>query len=102
MSILVFSEDKEQIYQLLGKASELAQKMGGEVYALASDDPQSYINHGANKVLHVSDTRFDKFDSGAFAKAISQAAQKTGAEVVINVSIPCRGLTPVTASVSGS
>ena len=80
MSILVFSEDKEQIYQLLGKASELAQKMGGEVYALASDEPQSYINHGANKVLQAN---LGEFALEPYRAALLKAVEASGAETVL-------------------
>ena len=51
MSILVFSEDREISYQLLGKAVELAMKMDKEVYCVATSEPQEYINQGAAKVL---------------------------------------------------
>ena len=80
MSILVFSEDKEQAYQLLGKASELADQMGGEVYSLVSDEPQAYINQGANKVLQ---TILGDFTVEPYRAALLNAIEASGAETVL-------------------
>jgi electron transfer flavoprotein alpha subunit len=38
---------------------------------------------GVKKVLHAADARFNNFDSKAFAKAISEAANTSGASVVV-------------------
>ena len=55
MSFLVFSEDRELAFQLLGKARELADKMGSKVAALAAgSDPMEYVRQGADKVYTVS------------------------------------------------
>ena len=55
MSFLVFSEDRELAFQLLGKARELADRMGSEVAALAAgSDPLEYISQGADRVYTVS------------------------------------------------
>jgi electron transfer flavoprotein alpha subunit len=53
MSVLVFSEEKEHTYQLLAKATELAQKMNKKIYCLTTDNPQDCINQGAETVLTV-------------------------------------------------
>ena len=55
MSFMVFSEDRELVFQLLGKARELADKMGSEVAALAAgSDPKEYFSQGADRVYTVS------------------------------------------------
>ena len=55
MSFLVFSEDRELAFQLLGKARELADKMGSEVAALATgSDPMEYVSQGADSVYTVN------------------------------------------------
>ena len=38
---------------------------------------------GVKKVLHATDARFNNFDSKAFAKAVSEAANTSGASVVV-------------------
>src|SRR5688572_10523049 len=93
MSVLVFAESAEGKFKKSAReaayyASKIAQQLGKEVTAVAlgtidNTELASIGKSGVKKVLHVSDARFDKFDSGAFTKAIAQAAQKTGAEVVV-------------------
>ncbi len=54
MSFLIFSEDRELAYQLLGKARELAEETGVEVSALAAGpEPMEYVRQGADKVYTV-------------------------------------------------
>ena len=93
MSVIVFAESaegkfKKSAREAVNYASKVAKKLGKEAIAVAlgtidSSELSSLGKFGASKVLHSNDARFDKFDSGAFAKAIAQAAQKTGAEVVV-------------------
>jgi electron transfer flavoprotein alpha subunit len=54
VSFLVFSEDRELAFQLLGKARELADETGSEVSALvAGSEPQEYVRQGADRVYTV-------------------------------------------------
>jgi len=93
MSVLVFAESAEGKFKKSAReaahyASKIAKKLGKEAVAVAlgtvdAAELAGIGKSGISKVLHVSDARFDKFDSGAFTKAIAQAVQKTGAEVVV-------------------
>ncbi|MDZ4844111.1 MAG: electron transfer flavoprotein subunit alpha/FixB family protein [Chitinophagales bacterium] len=93
MSVLVFTESAQGRFKKSAReaayyASKIAKQLGKETIAVAlgtldAAELASIGKSGVAKVLHVNDARFDKFDSGAFTKAIAQAAQKTGAEVVV-------------------
>ncbi len=93
MSVLVFAESAEGKFrksarEAVSYASKVARKLGKETIALAlgtidASELSGLGKFGATKVLHASDPRFDKFDSGAFTKAIAQAAQKINAEVIV-------------------
>ena len=93
MSVLVFAENtegkfKKSAREAVNYAGKIAKMMGKEVIALAlgtidSDELTGLGKFGASKVLHSNDARFDKFDSGAFTKAIAEAVKQTSAEVVV-------------------
>jgi electron transfer flavoprotein alpha subunit len=80
MSVLVFSEDREHAYQLLAKAAEIAEKKGTEAYVLASDDPQGYIDQGADKVLQAD---LGEFTVEPYRAALLEAVKESGAETVL-------------------
>ena len=80
MSVLIWSEDKELAYQLLAKASELADKMGTKTYVLALDDAQGYINQGANVVLMA---KLGEFAVEPYRAALLKAIEVSGAETVL-------------------
>ena len=80
MSILVFSEDRELAYQLLGKAKELAEKMGSEVYCLTVNAPEEYIKQGADKAL---DAGLGDFAVEPYKAALLKAVEASGAELVL-------------------
>lgn len=93
MSVLVFAESAEGKFKKSAReaafyASKIAQKLGKETIAVAlgtldATELASIGKSGVSKVLHVNDPRFDKFDSGAYTKAIAQVAQKINAEVIV-------------------
>ncbi len=93
MSVLVFAESadgkfKKSAREATAYAGKIAKKLGKECIALALGtvnpaELNGLGKFGAAKVLHANSALFDKFDSGAYAKAIAAAAQKTGAEVVV-------------------
>ena len=80
MSILVFSEDQELAYQLLAKASELAEKMGKGVYCLASETPEEYIKQGADKVLQAE---LGDFVLEPYRAALLKAVEASDAELIL-------------------
>lgn len=80
MSILVFSEDREVSYQLLGKAVELVGKTGGETYCLAVSEPQEYINQGAAKVLVA---KLGDFSVEPYRNALLKSVAASDADTVL-------------------
>jgi electron transfer flavoprotein alpha subunit len=80
MSILVFSEDREISFQLLGKASELAEKMDSEVYCMISSEPQEYINQGADKVLVAA---LGEFAVEPYREALLRSVEASCAETIL-------------------
>lgn len=80
MSILVFSEDRELAYQLLAKASELAEKMSKEVYCLASETPEDYIKQGADKILQA---KLGDFTLESYRAALLKAVEASDAELIL-------------------
>lgn len=93
MSVLVYVEQssegvKKSSVEAAYYASKIAQKLGvsavgvvlGEANASSLED---LGNVGLSKVLHVSDAAFNHFDSKAYAKAISELAEKESSTVVV-------------------
>ena len=67
--------------------SKVAEGLGTDSVAVvlgaaSSEELATLGNVGVKKVLHAADARFNNFDSKAFAKAVSEAANTTGASVV--------------------
>lgn len=79
---------KKKTFEAVQYAAGIAQAMGTTVTAVAlgtvSDAAmQSLGQCGAQKVLHIADTRLDNLSSRAYAKVLVAAAQSTGAKVII-------------------
>ncbi|GIV32939.1 MAG: electron transfer flavoprotein subunit alpha [Chitinophagales bacterium] len=93
MAVLVFAESTEGTFKKATReavyfASKIAETIGKELITLVmgtvADDQLAGLGKvGAGKVLHVNDSRFDRFDSGAFAKAVAEVAGKVQAQVVV-------------------
>jgi len=93
MSVLIFAENwdgkfKKSTYEAISYGSEIAKQVGGNVTAVvignASDeDMKSLGKYGAKKVLLVKNDKLNSLNPSAFASAITQAAQKENAKVVI-------------------
>lgn len=69
-------------------ASKVAEQLGTESVGVAlgtadASELASLGSYGVKKVLHAADARFTAFDSKAYAKAVAEAADKTGAAVVV-------------------
>jgi len=81
VSFLVFSEDRELAFQLLGKARELADRMGSEVAALAAgSDPLEYVRQGADKVYTVSG--LGRFNVEPYSAAVVEAVKAANPSTV--------------------
>jgi electron transfer flavoprotein alpha subunit len=68
--------------------SKVAESLSTDSLALvlgeASADELATLGQvGIKKVLHANDKRFNNFDSKAFAKAVGEAANTTGADVIV-------------------
>lgn len=93
MAVLVYTENwdgkfKKQSFELVSFAAGLAQEMNTEAVVVSIGDvPNESMeelgNYGAQKVLNVKDDRLKHLVNGAYSSAISQAAEKVGADVVI-------------------
>jgi len=93
MSVLVFVDHtqgsfKKKAFETVNYAAETAKRIGAEVTALVlgtvSDAELDLLGqYGAQKVLHVNDTRLDHFVAKAYTKAIVAAAQQSGAKVIV-------------------
>ncbi|NMM48092.1 electron transfer flavoprotein subunit alpha/FixB family protein [Marinigracilibium pacificum] len=88
-SILVFAESTDGKFKKTSReAVSYAAAMGGDVTAIAfgnidQAELESLGNNGASKVLHASDDKLSQGVIQAYASAIAQAVEQTGAETVI-------------------
>jgi electron transfer flavoprotein alpha subunit len=93
MKILVFAEQRENkfkkpAFEAVRTARVLADRLGGEVIALAVGGSVQSIapglgGYGANKVLVVEDPRLTLCASSAYAKIVAEVAQAQQATVVL-------------------
>lgn len=93
MSVLIYIDQsqgkaKKASLEAAFYGSELAKQKGEEAIALylgeANDAEVAELgNYGVSKVWHLNDAQFNQFDSKAFAKAIAEAAEKSGANTVV-------------------
>jgi electron transfer flavoprotein alpha subunit len=89
--VLVFAESprgqfKKSAFEAVTYGKKVAELMGSTCVALtlgAVNDAGELGRYGASKVLHVSDSSFDQFDSQAVAAAIAEIAKSNGASVVV-------------------
>ena len=91
MSVLVYIENpkgsfKKSASELVYYGRQLADAMGTECHALVLGSVNSFdsvSSFGAHKIHHADVSAHDQFDSGAFAKAISEVAKSIDAKVVV-------------------
>ncbi|MCS6818604.1 MAG: electron transfer flavoprotein subunit alpha/FixB family protein [Chitinophagales bacterium] len=93
MAVLTFVEVadakvKKASLEAAAYGSKIAETNGVESIAVVLgeagiEELASLGKVGVNRVLHASDARFNTFDSKAFAKAVSEAAQKVNASIVV-------------------
>ena len=85
--VLVFSDDRKLMLELLSKGSELAKELGKKLTAVIigkSDDAlaKEYIAHGADKVL-VAETNMESFKAEEYAGILEHVVKEIAAEVVL-------------------
>jgi len=93
MSVIVLVENiegafKKKSFELVQYAAAVAKSLGTTATAVAlgtvSADAMSALGqYGAQKVVHITDSRLDKLSSRAYTKALVAAAEKEGAKVII-------------------
>ncbi|WP_462280206.1 electron transfer flavoprotein subunit alpha/FixB family protein [Salinivirga cyanobacteriivorans] len=93
MSILAYTPIRDGqftklTYELLSYGRALADQLSTELVALSlgkteEDQLKTLAEYGADKILHSNDDRFEQLDNRAFSKAISQAAEKNEATIVL-------------------
>src|SRR6056297_1946782 len=93
MSILAYTPIRDGqftklTYELLSYGRALADQLSTELVALSlgkteEDQLKTLAEYGADKILHSNDDRFEQLDNRAFSKAISQAAEKNEANIVL-------------------
>ena len=90
MSVLVYTENEEgkfkkTAFEVASYAKGVADKMGTEVTAVAFNaaDTSELGKYGVNKVLKINNDKLKEFNAKAYADALKQAADKTGAGVIV-------------------
>ncbi|RYZ24273.1 MAG: electron transfer flavoprotein subunit alpha/FixB family protein [Chitinophagaceae bacterium] len=91
MSVLVFIDHidgliKKASFEAASYAAQLAQKTGTTAEALVLGNPndiQSIGKYGITKIHQVQDSKLDKLDAQVYAKVVAQAAEATGASIVV-------------------
>jgi electron transfer flavoprotein alpha subunit len=90
MSVLVYTESEEGkfkkiAFEAVSYAKGIAELMGTSVTAVSVNgaNADELGTYGADKVLEIKDDKLKNFNAQAYADAISQAAKKEGAKVVV-------------------
>ncbi|MBC7554667.1 MAG: electron transfer flavoprotein subunit alpha/FixB family protein [Taibaiella sp.] len=81
---------KKKSLEAVQYAAHVAQQMGTGVTAVAvgkvgDEAMQALGQYGAQKVLHTTDARLDDFNSRAYTKVVTAAAQKESAKVIVGL-----------------
>ncbi|HSI68720.1 MAG TPA: electron transfer flavoprotein subunit alpha/FixB family protein, partial [Gillisia sp.] len=90
MSVLVYTESEEGKFkkaalEVASYAKEVAGMMGTTVTAVTfnAEDTAELGQHGVDKILKVSNEKLKNFNAEAYADALTQAAEKEGAKVIV-------------------
>ncbi len=113
MSVLVYTESaagkfKKSAHEAVSYARAVAEQLGTDVTALSIGDVdaselQALGNYGASNVWSVSAERLKNFINQAYASIIAQAADQSGASVIIiSNTFSGRGLAPRVAAKLGA
>ena len=88
---------KKTAFELLGKATELAASLGGDVSAvvIGDADVSGLGGYGASTVYHATGASYAAYTPGAYAAALAAAIEQSGAAVVLGAaSNLAKGLFP--------
>jgi len=107
MSVLVYTESengafKKTAYEVASYAKGIADMLGTDVAAISfhAADAGELGTYGVSKLHNVKDAKLDKFNAGAYADAIAQAAKEVDAKSCCATSVVevSRGFTVLTKS----
>jgi electron transfer flavoprotein alpha subunit len=83
--VLVYSDNKNLMLELLNKGSELAKELNKSLTALIigkDDFSKEYIAHGADKVV-VAETDLDQFKAEEYTDIIKIIVKENGSEIIL-------------------
>jgi electron transfer flavoprotein alpha subunit len=90
MSVLVYTESenggfKKTAYEVASYAKGIADMLGTDVAAISfhAADAGELGTYGVTRLHNVKDDKLDKFNAGAYADAIAQAAKAEDAKVIV-------------------
>ena len=93
MSVLVFLENwdgkfKKLSFELVSYASKVAEMLGDQAIALSigkveASELEKLAIYGATKVVSIENEMINAFDDQAYTSMIAEAAQQTGAKVLV-------------------
>jgi electron transfer flavoprotein alpha subunit len=109
MSVIVLAEHaqgifKKKTFEALQYAAKIAKDLGTTVTAIAAgnvadSEMQGLGAYGAQKVLHIADTRLNEFNARAYTKAVISAVHKESAKVIVGLhDIPGKSVIPQVAA----
>lgn len=85
--VMVYSEDREIMLQLLGKGKELADKLGAELYALllgsGLEDVNELIEFGADKLYVIDHPGLAEFGIEPYRAAVLEAVEKSSPHIIL-------------------
>jgi electron transfer flavoprotein alpha subunit len=95
MSVIVLAEHSQGVFkkkslEAIQYGAQIAQAMGTSVTAVAAGNVdkaamEALGQYGATKVLHTTEQRLDNFNSRAYTKVMTTAAQKESAKVIVGL-----------------
>ena len=107
MAVIVYAESwngsfKKTTFEAVSYASQLGQKLGEEVIAVAianTDDASVLGNYGAQRVLTISNDSMKTFNNQAYANAIVNVANHEGSNmIVVSNTNNGKSITPIIAA----
>ena len=105
MSVLAYIESfkgkiKKNAFEIVSYSSELAKQLGTEIVVLAInvEDTSELNKYGASKIIKVSNSELDNFDSQIFSNVIAQVAKHiNSSHIVISSSLNSKYMAPLLA-----
>jgi electron transfer flavoprotein alpha subunit len=87
MNVLVFSEDRDLLLQLMGKGRELSESLGGELTMLLVGSNLSELGeltrYGSQKMLVADDLGFEHFNVEAYKAAFLKAVEASDPGIIL-------------------